>query len=109
MYVQGCTLYTVGKEAIVSRTIITRQQLLRMEGDEVLVKVREAIKELDLFNLAVAQWRAANGVSQWMWDLYSQMGQLNIALEQAARLADLRGHLKRLGPVPSSGDEKKGL
>jgi len=61
-----------------------------MTGLEVYEKVTEAIKELDSFNLAIAQYRVGVGMSNELRLLYGRMGELDYALQQAEVLADMK-------------------
>jgi len=61
-----------------------------MTGLEVYEKVVEARKELDSFNLAVAQYRAGVGMSNELRLLYRRMGELDYALQQAEVLANMK-------------------
>ena len=61
-----------------------------MTGLEVYEKVAEARKELDSFNLAMAQYRVGVGMSNELRLLYRRMGELDYALWQAEVLADMK-------------------
>ena len=60
-----------------------------MTGLEVYGKVAEARKELDSFNLAMAQYRVGVGMSNELRLLYRRMGELDYTLRQAEVLADM--------------------
>ena len=60
-----------------------------MTGLEVLEKVKEAEKELDKFNLTMAEWRVQNGMTVELTKLYRAMGNLSAALMNAKEIADL--------------------
>ena len=61
-----------------------------MTGLEVYEKVAEARKELDSFNLAMAQYRVDVGMSPKLRLLYQRMGELDYALQQAEVLANMK-------------------
>jgi len=60
-----------------------------MTGTEVLEKVREARRELDKFNLSLAEYRMQYGMSSTFRCLYCRMGQVDETLVELENLADM--------------------
>ena len=67
-----------------------------MTGKEVLEKIKEARKELDKFNLSVAEFRLQHDMDSSIRGLYAAMGKLDEVLEQCERLSDFSKYVARM-------------
>ena len=68
-----------------------------MIGNEIWMKIKEAQTELDDFNLRIAEFRAGNGMSNTLRQLYAAMGRLDQALVECCRIADLSEYIIKIG------------
>ena len=67
-----------------------------MTGREVLEKIVEAERELDRFNLLIAEWRVGHGIGDVLPLLYKKMGEVSAVLKLAKRSADFSDYISKL-------------